>query len=91
MLCDQGATALQYADGGAETLSLTTDGGCAGVAVQPSGHCALTRVLPTQRCSADMLGCRAPCGLSSDDPQLWRTVAHELAHALGAPHSFALP
>ena len=79
MLCESGATAVQYTDGGPETLSLTSDGGCAGVAVHPSGHCARTELLlPAQRCTPDMLGCRAPCGLSSNDLQLWRTVAHEV-------------
>ena len=67
---------MRYADGGPETLSLTSDGGCAGVAVHSSGHCALTQVLPAQPCTSDM-ACRAPCGVSSNDPQLWRTVAHE--------------
>ena len=29
-----------------------------------------------------MIGCRAPCGLSSNDPQLWRTLAHEVTLTL---------
>ena len=40
-------------------------------------------VLPEQQCSDDMLACRAPAGVSSDGPDLWRTVAHEARHALG--------
>ena len=155
VLCEQGATAVRYADGGPET-SLTADGGCAGVSVSslrvtalvapqlssptssdasvgfwaalctreerlsrparhdgrchegrccmvsvvcalmlafsrlltrssvhPSGHCARMEVLPAQQpCSEDMLACRAPAGVSSNGPELWRTVAHEVSHAL---------
>ena len=73
---------MQYLDHGPTGLSLTEDGACAGVAVHPSGHCALTQTLPGQPCSSDMIGCRAPCGLSSNDPQLWRTLAHEVTLTL---------
>ena len=82
VLCLQGAQAVVYSDGGASANggSNTDDSGsaCAGATVRATGHCAALEVVPQQACSEDMRACRAAAGVSSNDPELWRTFAHEV-------------
>ena len=50
------------------------------------GHCADVTA-HSDACTGGSAACQANTAVSSDSPTLWRTVAHEIAHNLGAEHT----
>ena len=85
-VCAPAARSLSYVDTGAPPAAGAAGGDLACVRVAGSGHCADVTA-HSDACTGGSAACQANTAVSSDSPTLWRTVAHEIAHNLGAEHT----
>jgi len=84
-VCSAGSTEVTYADTG-----IPPEPGDDCIVATQTGNCAEMRsAAELGACEPGDLACLASTAVASDSRNLWKTVAHELGHDLGAVHTFA--